>query len=65
MWINLNLKKISTVDLLRHEIKKETTIGKEIAPILKGGNLASDKIINQLIENILSLKTTCYHKPWL
>ena len=53
----LNLKKISTGDLLRLEIKKETTIGKEIAPILKGGNLASDKIINQLIENILSLKT--------
>ena len=51
-----NLKKISTGDLLRDEIKKDTIIGKKIKTIIDAGKLASDEIINSLIGEILENK---------
>jgi len=50
------LFKISTGDLLRNEIKKETLLGKKIEEIVNSGTLVSDNIINDLIEKIVSDK---------
>ena len=51
-----NLFKLSTGDLLREEIKKKSLLGIEIASVVNSGSLVSDKIINKLIENIVSNK---------
>ena len=51
------LIKISSGDLLREEIKKDTSLGKEIKLIIDKGSLVSDDIINKLIEVIISKKT--------
>ena len=48
--------KISTGDLLRNEIYKKTDLGNEIKSTIAKGSLVSDKIINNLIEKILSDK---------
>ena len=53
---DFNLYKISTGDLLREEVKKESKLGIKIKSILNKGVLVSDNIINDLIENILSNK---------
>ena len=58
---DLNLYKISTGDLLRKEVKKESTLGIKIKTILEQGRLVSDNIINNLIENILSNKG-CFNR---
>jgi len=50
------LFKISTGDLLRNEIKKETLLGKKIKEIVNSGILVSDNIIKDLIEKIVSDK---------
>ncbi len=50
------LFKISTGDLLRNEIKKETLLGKKIEEIINSGTFVSDNIINDLIEKIVSDK---------
>ena len=54
---DFSLFKISTGDLLREEIKKNSKLGIEIESLLDRGSLVSDNIINNLIENILSNKT--------
>jgi len=46
--------KVSTGDLLREEVKKRTTLGKNIESIIDKGLLVSDQMINDLIEKILS-----------
>ena len=51
-----NLFKISTGDLLRTEVKKESSLGKQIKSVIDKGLLVSDNIINNLIENIISNK---------
>ena len=52
-----NYFQLSTGDLLRNEIKKNTDLGKEIEEIISKGNFASDKIVNKLLKNtILNLK---------
>ena len=53
---DFNLYKISTGDLLRDEVKKESKLGIKIRSILGQRVLVSDNIINDLIENILSNK---------
>ncbi len=50
------LFKISTGDLLRNEIKKETLLGKKIEGSVNSGILVSDNIINDLIEKVVSDK---------
>ena len=45
-----NLFKVSTGDLLREEIKKESALGKKIKSIIDQGHLVDDDIINNLIE---------------
>ena len=53
-----NLFKISTGELLRKEIKKETKLGKELKLSLDKGLLVSDDIVNTLIDKIVSKKDT-------
>ena len=50
----LNAYQISTGDILREEIKKNSDIGKVIASDMNDGKFVSDKIVNKLIENIVS-----------
>jgi len=50
----LNAFQISTGDLLREEIKKNSDIGKAISNDMKNGKFISDEIVNQLIENLIS-----------
>ncbi len=45
---------ISTGDLLREEIKKNSDIGKTITNDMKNGKFISDDIVNKLIENLIS-----------
>ena len=45
---------ISTGDLLREEIKKNSDIGKVITNDMKNGKFISDDIVNKLIENSIS-----------
>jgi len=51
-----DLFKLSTGDLLREEIKKQSLLGIKITSIVNKGSLVSDEIINSLIENIFSNK---------
>ena len=51
-----NLHKVSTGDLLRDEIRKDTNIGKKIKLLIDKGSFVSDEIINDLIEKIISNK---------
>ena len=44
---------ISTGDILRNEIKKNSEIGKLIVNDMKDGKFISDEIVNKLIENII------------
>tara|TARA_B100000029_G_scaffold213055_1_gene211083 strand:+ start:818 stop:1468 length:651 start_codon:yes stop_codon:yes gene_type:complete len=48
-----NLYKISTGDLLRKEIEKNTPLGKKIKSTVDKGSFVSDDLINNLIEKIL------------
>ena len=52
-----NLYQLSTGDLLRNEINNKTKLGLEISSIINSGELVSDKIVNDLIEKIVSNKT--------
>jgi len=51
-----NLHKISTGDLLRNEIEKNTVIGDEIKSLIEKGSFVSDNIINNLLNKTLSNK---------
>ena len=45
---------ISTGDLLREEINKNSDIGKAITNDMKSGKFISDDIVNKLVENLVS-----------
>ncbi len=49
-----NLYQLSTGDLLRNEIKNKTPLGSKISSTINSGELVSDKIVNDLIEKIIS-----------
>ena len=49
----LNGFQISTGDILRDEIKKDSIIGKQIINDMKNGKFVSDEIVNKLISNII------------
>ena len=54
-----NYKQISTGNLLRNEIKKNTELGKEILSKIDIGEFVNDEIVNSLISEIVSNKN--YH----
>ena len=47
----LNGHQISTGDILRDEIKKDTDIGKKIINNMNEGKFVSDDIVNSLLKN--------------
>jgi len=49
----LNNFQISTGDMLRDEIKKNSEIGKKIKDNMNDGKFVSDDIVNQLIESVI------------
>tara|TARA_Y100001935_G_scaffold103473_1_gene85970 strand:+ start:298 stop:861 length:564 start_codon:yes stop_codon:yes gene_type:complete len=49
----LNAFQISTGDLLRDEIKKNSNIGREITNDMKDGKFISDQVVNKLMEKII------------
>ena len=49
----LNSFQISTGDILRDEIKKDTHIGQQIINDMKEGRFISDEIVNELIEKLI------------
>ena len=49
----LNGFQVSTGDILRDEIKKDTEIGKKIINDMDNGKFVSDEIVNSLISNIV------------
>ena len=51
---DLDLKQVSTGDLLRNEIKNQTKLENTIDSLIKNGELVPDEIINMLIEKIIS-----------
>ena len=50
----LNAFQISTGDLLREEIKKNSDIGKAITNDMKNGKFINDDIVNKLIESLIT-----------
>ena len=50
---SLNAFQISTGDMLREEIKKDTEIGKKIIDDMNHGKFVNDEIVNKLIKNIV------------
>jgi len=51
---HLKAAHISTGEMLRHEVKQDTAIGKKVASILKVGALVSDELIIELVNLRLS-----------
>ena len=49
----LNNFQVSTGDILRDEIKKETEIGKKIINYMNDGKFVDDKIVNNLIKKLV------------
>ena len=49
-----NLYQLSTGDLLRSEIKKNTEIGKKIKKIIAQGDLVNDNIVNELLQKFIT-----------
>ena len=49
----INGFQISTGDMLRNEIKKNSEIGKKIIENMNDGKFVSDEIVNKLIENLV------------
>jgi adenylate kinase len=50
----LNCYQISTGDMLREEIKKNSEIGKKIVKDMDDGKFVSDEIVNNLIQSTIS-----------
>ena len=50
----LNNFQISTGEMLRGEIKKDTDIGKKIINDMNDGKFVNDEIVNKLIKNVIS-----------
>ena len=49
----LNSFQVSTGDMLREEIKKDTEIGKKIIKNMNDGKFVEDEIVNNLLEKII------------
>tara|TARA_Y100000816_G_scaffold291920_1_gene284974 strand:+ start:642 stop:1208 length:567 start_codon:yes stop_codon:yes gene_type:complete len=49
-----SLYQLSTGELLRNEIKNKTLLGSKISSIINSGELVSDDIVSNLIENFIS-----------
>ncbi len=52
-----NLLHISTGDLLREEMKKNSDLGKEVKKFVESGGLVPDEIVTQMIKNKLTVQS--------
>ena len=50
----LNSFQVSTGDMLREEIKKDTKIGKKIINNMNEGKFVNDEIVNKLIDKVIT-----------
>ena len=50
----INGFQVSTGDMLRNEINKNSEIGKRITDHMRDGKFVSDEIVNKLIKNVIS-----------
>ena len=50
----INGLQVSTGEMLRNEIKKNSDIGKKIITDMNEGKFVSDEIVNELIKNVIS-----------
>ena len=50
----INGFQVSTGDMLRNEINKNSEIGKKITDHMRDGKFVSDEIVNKLIKNVIS-----------
>ena len=51
----LDNHQVSTGDMLRDEIKKESEIGKKIISYMNDGRFVADEIVNNLMKKVLSI----------
>ena len=51
-----NLFQLSTGEILRDQIKKQTSLGIKISPIINSGSFVSDEIVSELIEKYIKDK---------
>ncbi|MBC77055.1 MAG: adenylate kinase [Halobacteriovoraceae bacterium] len=51
---------VSTGNLLRAEIQKETELGKKVKEVMANGQLVSDELVVELLKANLELKSTSY-----
>ena len=51
-----NLFQLSTGEILRDQIKKQTALGIKISPIMNSGSFVSDEIVSELIEKYIKEK---------
>ena len=49
-----NMYQLSTGEFLRKEMFKKTSIGKKISSVINSGELVSDQIVSDLIEEIIA-----------
>ena len=49
-----NYFQLSTGDILRNEVKKNTDLGKDIKEKISKGNFVSDKVVNKLLKKTIS-----------
>ena len=49
-----NMYQLSTGDILRKEMSKNTEIGKKISTVINAGSLVSDQIVSDMIEKVIS-----------
>ena len=52
----LNIVHLSTGDILRDQLKKESKLSLELKKIMKSGQLVSDQIINQIVSERITQK---------
>ncbi|MFN7038313.1 MAG: adenylate kinase [Alphaproteobacteria bacterium] len=50
-----NIKKLSTGDILRHEVKEKSELGMEVKSVIEAGGLIPDEIMIKLISNTIKL----------
>ncbi|MDP8264334.1 MAG: adenylate kinase [Candidatus Aceula lacicola] len=53
----LNLKHVSMGDILREEMKNNTSLGQEVKSFVESGGLVPDDVVTRIIENRLKDKT--------
>lgn len=57
---NLGYKHISTGDLLRNEIAKDSELGKRVKGIIDKGNLVNDEVVLELLNANCNVEKTAY-----